>query len=97
MPDAVLGNGGADVVCYGLEGLGGVAHGHARTHRLEHVQVVQAVAEGQGLGCIQAEVLQHRRNGRPLAAACRDDVHRPVPGYGDLDPRRIPEKEPVIT
>ena len=67
-----------DVVgrCFGFRA--GIAHGHTDARVTQHLHIVAAVAESDGLFPPQAQGLEHMGQTLGFAAACRQYVHKIV-------------------
>lgn len=72
--DAVIVDGGGDVVGLLLEGIDGVAHSHADASQENHRRVIAAVAEGHRTTDIKTLVAGHRQDALALVGT----VGRPV-------------------
>ena len=84
MIDPVFPHAAANLIRNSLQLLSGIAHGNAAAHRLQHGDIIFAVAESDGLCVVKAVVRQDLFHAQTLSAAGGDDIHRAIPPAGDL-------------
>lgn len=65
-----------DVVRRRLGLRAGIAHGHPNAGVAQHLHIVAAIAESNGLFPVQPQCLQHMGKSLRFAAAGRQDIHK---------------------
>ena len=77
---------GLFVVCQGqFEAIVGVAHHHATAHHAQHLEVIHAIPEGDGLGHLQPVLFKHGAQGITLVHPGVHHLETVRQGEGDVE------------